>query len=364
MSKQIYAIAILAGSIIGAGIFSLPYTVSKSGTLPMLFYLLFLGLLAMLIHLMVAEIALKSPDNKRLPGFAKMYLGKKGEKAAFFSNIFGIIGTILAYLIIGGEFLSNILNIDPFYATLIYFALGAILIIFGIKIISKVEFYGVILFFVFLILIFLKSINFIDISNLNIAFNPEYLFLPYGPVLFSLWGISIVPEAEELLLKERKDLKKIVIASFIICFIVYAFFTALVLSVCGTGVSEESLNCLQSIIGGDIGFALMAFGILTTFTSFITIGLTLQKILWFDLGLKKNTSTIITCGVPITLFLLGINSFLGVISFVGGLLFAIDGILILLIYGRINRKIKVLTYPLFLLFVLGMLYEIITFFNK
>jgi len=363
MKKQIYSVAILAGSIIGAGIFSLPYIGAQSGTSVILFYLFFLGLFSLIIHLMVAEIALKSPDNKRLPGFAKLHLGKKGEKVAFFSSIFGIIGTILAYLIIGGDFLSQLLNIDSFSATLIYFVFGVILILFGIKIISKIEFYGVLLFFILLFLIFLKSINFIDLSNLNIAMNPEFLFLPYGPILFSLWGISIVPEAEELLQDKRKDLKKIVIASFIVCFLVYSLFTILILSVCGSGVGEASLDSLQNILGHDIGFLAMMFGILTTFTSFITIGLTLQKILWFDLGLKKNTSTLITCGIPIILFLLGFNSFINVISFVGGILFAIDGILILLIYGKISKKKNFLIYPFFILFILGALYQIIIF-NK
>ncbi len=361
ISKQIYSISILAGSIIGAGLFSLPYIASKSGIMVMAFYLFILSLFAMIIHLMVAEIALKSPDHKRLPGFARLYLGKKVEKMALFSNIFGIIGTTLAYLIIGGEFLSIVLGLDVLTSTLIYFVFGAILIVFGIKIISKIEFYGVVLFFIFLGLIFLKSVDFINLSNLNILTNPEFLFLPYGPVLFSLWGISIVPEAEELLNKERKSLKKVVISSFAICFLVYSFFIILVLSVCGTGVGEASLDSLKAFLGNDVGFLAILFGILTTFTSFITIGLTLQKILWFDLGLSKNISTLLTCGIPIILFLLGLNNFIGTISFVGGLLFGIDGILILLIYAKIKKEKQFWIYPFIVLFLLGGVYEIITF---
>ncbi|HOI59906.1 MAG TPA: aromatic amino acid transport family protein [Candidatus Pacearchaeota archaeon] len=361
ISKQIYSTSILAGSIIGAGLFSLPYIASKSGIVVMAFYLVFLGLFAMIIHLMVAEIALNSPDNKRLPGFAKLYLGKNGEKIALFSSIFGIIGTLLAYLIIGGEFLSIILGLDVFTSTLIYFALGALLIIFGIKIISKIELYGVVLFFVFLGLIFFKSLDFIDLSNLNILTNPEFLFLPYGPVLFSLWGISIVPEAEELLGKERKSLKKVVVSSFTICFIVYSFFIFLVLSVCGLEVGEASLNSLKNFVGVDVGVLAILFGIVTTFTSFITMGLTLQKIFWFDLKISKNISTLLTCGIPIILFLLGLNNFIGTISFVGGLLFGIDGILILLIYAKIKKRKRFWMYPFLILFVLGGIYEIITF---
>ena len=361
INKKIYSISILVGSIIGAGIFALPYIATKSGTIVMAFYLLILSLFALIIHLMVAEIALKSPDHKRLPGFAKLYLGNVGEKIALFSNIFGIIGATLAYLILGGEFLSIVLGLDILSSTLIYFFFGVITIIFGIKIISKIEFYGVILFFVSLLLIFFKSIDFIDLSNLNILTNPEFLFLPYGPVLFSLWGISIVPEVEELLGKEKQNLKKIIASAFLICFIIYSFFIILVLSICGTNVGEASLDSLRLVLGDKIGFLAIIFGILTTFTSFITLGLTLQKILWFDLGLKKNTSTIITCATPLILFLLGVNNFIHVISLVGGLLFGIDGILILLIYAKIKKEKQFLVYPFIILFLLGGIYEIITF---
>lgn len=363
ISKKIYSTAILAGSIIGGGLFALPYIANQSGLFIMAFYLLILGSFALAIHLMMAEIALKSPDNKRLPGFAKLHLGEKGEKVALFSNIFGILGTTLAYLILGGEFLSTITQLDVTLATLIYFLAGVILIIFGIKIISKIELWGVVLFFVCLFLIFFKAIPFLDFSNLNIATNLNYLFLPYGPILFSFWGISMVPEAEELLDKKRKSLKKIVISSFLICAIVYSLFIGIVLAICGGGITESSLDCLRGVLGGEVGFIALAFGILTTFTSYITVGLTLQKILWFDLKLNKHLSTIITCGVPITLFLLGINSFISVISFVGALLFGIDGILILLIYAKIKEQRRFLVYPLIILFILGGLYEIINFFN-
>jgi len=361
ISKQIYSIAILVGSIIGAGFFALPAIATKTGILVMALYLIFGGLFVAIIHLMMAEISLKSPDNKRLPGFSKLYLGQKGERVALFSNIFGLIGSILAFIVLGGDFLSIITGLDPFYATLIYFALGALMIIFGIRIVSKVEFYGVILFLVLLLLIFFNSFGFIDLSNLNILTNPEFLFLPYGPILFSLWGISIVLEAEELLGEGKKSLKKIISISFLICIIIYSLFVFLVLGVCGTNVTEASLDSLGMFLGNNVGVIAIMFGILTTFTSFITTGLTLQKVLWFDLGLKKITADVLVCGVPIILFLLGINSFMGVISFVGGLFFGIDGLLILLIYAKVNREKRFLAYPFILLFILGAVYQIINF---
>jgi hypothetical protein len=58
--------------------------------------------------------------------------------------------------------------------------------------------------------------------------------------------------------------------------------------------------------------------------------------------------------------LLGLNSFIPLISLIGGVLLGIDGILILLIYKKIGGK-NVIIYPLSLVFLLGVIYELIYF---
>ena len=139
--KIIYAIATLSGTIIGVGLFSLPYITFKVGFWVMLGYFLVLGALVILVHLFFGELALKTPDFKRLPGFAKFHLGPWGEKAAVISTILGIFGAILAYLIVGGEFLTELMG--PIFGggnlfwTIVYFLAGAILIFFGIKEIGR-----------------------------------------------------------------------------------------------------------------------------------------------------------------------------------------------------------------------------------
>ncbi len=364
MSKLIYPIATLSGTIIGVGFFSLPYITSKVSFLVMLGYFFVLGALVILIHLFFGELALKTPDFKRLPGFAKFHLGNGGEKVAYISTISGIFGAILADLIVGGEFLANlfmpIFGGNPLIWTLFYFVSGAVLIFFGIKAISKVEFWGLILFFVILIAIFLKSFSQLKLVHLFPSPDFSQLFLPYGPILFSLWGASLIPEVEEML-RERKDLlRKTILISILIPIFVYLFFIYLILGITGPQTTESALTGLRNFLSPSLVNLGLIFGVLTTFTSFIALGLTLKNVFRYDLKVGKNLAWLITCLLPLILFLVGIKSFIPVISVVGGVMLGIDGILILLMYRKIKPK-QFLVYPLFLILLGGIIYEIIYF---
>ena len=364
MKKIIYAIATLSGTIIGVGLFSLPYITLQVGLPVVLFYFLILGVLVILVHLLFGELALKTPDLKRLPGFAEYYLGKWGERVAFFSSILGILGAILAYLIVGGEFLTKMLS--PIFGfgntfwTSIYFSFASLLIFFGIKSIAKLEFWGLILFFFILILFFFQSHNLIKIENLFFPTNLSQWFLPYGPILFSLWGASLIPETEEMLGERKKLLKKVIVVSILIPIFIYLLFIYLILGISGKETSESALTGLQNFLGEKISFLVLFFGLLTTFTSLITLGLTLKKIFWYDLRLNKNLAWVITTFTPLILFFFGINQFIQVISFVGGIMLGIEGILILLMYKKINPQ-SFLFLPLMTFFLVGILYEIIYF---
>ena len=77
--KIVYGVSILAGTIIGAGIFSLPYIATAVGLPVLLIYLVVLGGVSLTVHYLLAEVCLKTPDYLRLPGFAKHHLGPAAQ---------------------------------------------------------------------------------------------------------------------------------------------------------------------------------------------------------------------------------------------------------------------------------------------
>lgn len=357
-------LAFFCNTIIGVGIFALPYLASQVGIAAMLAYFLALGFVVTVIHLMFADIALRTPDYKRLPGFARLYLGKPGEYAALACTIIGLLSALVAFIIIGGDFLrillSPVLGGGPLVYGTVYFLAGALFLFFGTSFIVRFEVWGMLMFFAVLIALAVQGLPYFKAYNLITSNPAASFFLPYGAVLFAMWGASSIPEIEEILGRRgRKDLlKPVIVAASLISFLAYASFAALILGITGAATTESAFIGLQKVFSDGLITLCFLFGLITSFTSFVIIGLTLKKILAYDLHLNKYVSWAATSIVPFAIYAAGVKSFLSVFSFVGGILLGLDGIIILLMYRKIRPETK-LAYPLIFLFALAIFFEII-----
>ncbi|MFH1671423.1 MAG: aromatic amino acid transport family protein [Candidatus Portnoybacteria bacterium] len=369
------ALATLIGTIIGVGLFSLPYITSKVGIWTMLSYFLILGTVTILINFIYGEIVLRTKKSYRLPGYAGKYLGKWAKRIVFLSNGLGLSGALLAYLVIGGSFLFSLFGPvfggNYYFYVLVTFSIGALLIFFGIKSIARAESFLLIFFFFVLIFIFKKSFPVIEINNL-FNFNLSDIFLPYGAILFSISGATLIPEVKEMLGKNSKSLRKVIFFSVLISILVYLFFILIVTGITGQDTSQDAISGLKNVLSNGVVALALVFGFLTVFTSFLTIGLTLKKILWYDMGIKKNLSWALACFVPLILFFLGLNNFITIISLVGGVFIGVDVTMMILTYLKAKKHgdlepvyslnlPRFLVYSLILFFILGAAYEIYYF---
>ncbi len=362
----IYPIAVYAGGMVGVGFLALPYIAMKTGIWLMLLYFLIITALLVIISLIFCQISLKTPDFKRFPGFAGHYLGRWGWVMAMASVVFGIFITLLVYLIVGGQFLTTIFQ--PIFSgniliyTLIYFIVASTVLYFDIRVISKATFLGITLLFVSLFFVFIEGFSRIKLSNIFIS-SPDFinnLFLPYGALLFALWGIGLVPEVEEMISAKKQNLKKIITISTVLVSVFYLLFTFLILGITGRQTQETALAGLIGFLPNLLVSISLFFGVMATFTAFIAQGIILKKTLMFDLKIKRNHAFVITCFTPFILLLLGVKSFIPLLSLTGGVLVGLDGILILLMYKKIGGK-NIIIYPLSLVFLFGLIYEIIYF---
>jgi len=367
------ALSVLIGTTIGAGIFGIPYVIFKSGLIPGLFYFIVLGGAVLLIHLFFGEIVLRTKEKYRLPGFALKYLGRPAETLITISVIVGVAGSLLAYLILAGDFLKilfpSFLGLSSFHFVLISWLILSYFVFQGIKIIAPAELLTNSLFFFIAFIIFFFSLPKFNFSNLPVLNLPD-IFLPFGIILFSLVGWSAIPEIGEILKNtdEKKFFKKVIIFSTTISAVFYILFGILVAGVSGGNTSADALSGLVPFLGGKIVFFGVLAGLITIVDSFLVLALYLKNTLVCDLKFPKTPAFLIACGSPLILFLLGFRSFIDTIGFVGTVVGAVEGVIIILMFKKAKKmgdrqpeySLKIpsmLLYFLMTVFILGAVFQ-------
>ncbi|MFH0819569.1 MAG: aromatic amino acid transport family protein [bacterium] len=362
-----FALSTLIGTIIGAGIFGLPYAIYQSGIFLGLVYLLVLGFIMIIIHLLYGEVVLRTEKTHRLVGYGEKYLGEPAKMVLTLSALFGLYGSSIVYIILGGEFLNNIFSgfliNNSFFYSLIFFAVVAILVYFGLKTIKKSEFYLTALLLVTIVIILFLGLTKIHSVNYQ-AIKLKDVFLPYGVIFFALNGAIAIPELKSILKRKQKLFKKTIILGTLIPLAIYLLFTLVVIGITGGGTSPEALTGLKNKLGDGMVLIGSLFGFLAIATSFLVIALHLKETFIYDYHLTNLTAWLLACFVPLLLFLAGFANFIKIIALVGAIMGGIDGIAVVLIYLKAkkhgdkkpeyNLKLpKVFIYSLIGIFLLG-----------
>ena len=343
MKNFILATSTLIGTIIGVGMFGLPYAAAQAGWGLTLVYLLVLGAVVTLMHLIYGEIVLRTQAKHRLVGYAEVYLGRSGKFIGSIIFFVTLYLALLVYLIIGGEFLSLILsgvwNISPTNGAMMVALLGFGVVFRGLKLTGALEFVMAAGLIVLILGLAGYAFEFTQTESLSLLSPARDVFLPYGVILFALAGGSAIPEIRNFFTGGRGGvLKTVIITGTLVPVLVYALFITAVLSLSGQNTSPETLAGLTPILGptGVKFGALMGF--LAVITSFFTIGLNIQNSFRLDFGLSKLLSRVLTAGVPVALFFYGYKNFINILSFTGAVLGGLEGLLLLWIWRRSRKK--------------------------
>lgn len=337
------AMSTLVGTIIGVGAFAIPFVFLRGGITLGIVFLIVVGAVITMIHLMYGEIALRTKKRHRLSGYAKKYLPGKIWIWVGVITVVSLSGALLAYLIIGGKFLSILLGSslgeNQTIYVLIFFLFGSSVIFREKRIFADAEELFTAILIIIMFFIFIIGIPYFSFSNLNFAtIDISKSFLVYGIVFFALSGFSTVPELKEIFAEteHREDkLKKAIIWGSLLPIVFYIVFAIMVIGISGGNTSEEAISGLGLGNGALILGAIM--GLLATITSFWALGLTLKKIFWYDYGINKNVAWAIACLMPLIMYFLGFTNFISVIATIGGVLGAIEGTIMIAVYLRAKK---------------------------
>jgi len=374
MKRGFYeAVATLIGTTIGAGIMGIPYVVSKAGILAGIIDVILLGAVILMINLYTGEIALRTKKTHQLAGFAELYLGKNGKLIMTIASFIGIVGALTAYTIGLGQVLQAIFGGSAFVNSLIFFAVGAAFVYFDLKLVKKAELYLNI--FVIAIIGLIIAICFFNLDPSNLVSKPlsiTNLFIPYGVIFFAFIGASAVPAMEVEIRQNKKMLKKAIIIGTLIPLVVYFLFMIAAVGATGINTTEIASIGLGQKMGEFMVILGNLFPIFTMSTSFFILGLALKWMFHYDYKMPNFWAWLITCFVPLGLFIAGARSFIQVIGITGAVAGGIEGILLVAIAKSAKKKGQVepeyriglpliLEILLIILFAAGIAYQFVKF---
>jgi len=367
-------IAILLGTVVGAGIFGLPYAFAKIGYMGGMIYLIFLGFIVLVTNLCFGEMVLRTNEALGVSGYVKKYLGQRAWWIMGISLLLGLYSALVAYIVAFSKFATIIFA--PIFGghgliyAIIFWIIGSYLIMRGSKIMARAELGMTTLLILMTLLVFIFSLNYINPENYK-GFNLDNLFYPYGIVLFALGGLTAVPTMRKILGNDANLMRSaLVIGGLIIPILVYAIFTFSVVGVTGSHTSEEAISGLVKIMGPKIVLTGALFGLLSVLTSFVSLGYALRQFFHRDHKIPLVWAGLLAVSVPMILFLLGLNSFIKIIGFAGGIIAGTEGILIIMAFYKAKHSgdrspeynfalPKFVAYLIYLVFVLGIIYQLI-----
>ncbi|MBI4155261.1 hypothetical protein HY498_04210 [Candidatus Woesearchaeota archaeon] len=362
--------------VIGAGIFGIPYVVSKVGFLYGALVLIIVGIAVLLTHLMIGEIALSCKGSHQLVGYCQKFLGEKLKWLMLFNVVLWVYGALLAYITGVSDVLANIFGgSNIFYALITWFILS-LLLLAGITLFEEIE-----TIFTFVMLIALLTISFISIYNLKFSnltyLNPsnlslfKLLFFPYGVILFSLLGESAIPTMRDELQKHKIFLKNSILIGGIVVIIVYFLFALGVVGVTGLETTQVATIGLNIALGKWAWLFGNLFAIFAMSTSFLALGFALKNTYNRDLKLGKILSWALVSFIALILYLILRKNagFTDILSLTGAISGGISGLMLIYMHKQskfmqerkpeYRIKVNIILYVLLILMYLsGIIYAI------
>jgi len=368
ISKNYFrAIATMIGTIIGVGMFSVPFVINQSGMYLFFAFIVIFGFVQYYMHLVYAEIFLSTKKRHRVPGYVQEYFGERFKKPALVIVLISTNLTILSYLIIGGIFLNKLLSPvfggTEFVYSVSMFFLAAILTFRGVKFIAKTELAMSAIFFMVIGIIVFRGFPHIEPLNYQ-TIDWSNFFLPYGPIFMAIGGMTAIPTVCTLLSHKKENIRSAIFWGTLIPIIITILFVITVVGVSGSATSPDSIVGLSGVLGNNVLLVSLIFGLVSIITSLIIFVEATREIYWWDLGIDKTHAWVFSLVIPFFLFLLGVNNLTTVVSLsgavIGGIVSIIYIFLILkvkknkqqesIITVRINNQIA---FGLIVLFILG-----------
>ena len=352
--------ALLSSLIIGAGMFALPYLFNASGIVVGVFYLIAAAFIFTLVHLRYADLIEHTSGRHRFAGYAQLYFGKAGFWLGAVVTGLGLTLVLTAYLSLGPVFLRLLIPaLGDSLNLYLFWGVGAAAILVSLNRLKNFEFLVTLAMLSIILVLFGIGLGKGDVANLP-PFNPAFIFLPYGAVLFALYGRPAISSLKSYFEENNlplRNLRKAIILGTALPAVFYLLFSLGIIWLSPQGVSADSLSGLLLAPNGAIAL-IGVLGVFAIWTSYLLLGLEVRDILRYDFKVPSPLAIFLTIASPLVLYIAGLRNFIELITVTGGVFLALESIMVILMHHKLRGRTHKGELILIAVFILGGLYEI------
>ncbi|MEK7183360.1 MAG: aromatic amino acid transport family protein [Patescibacteria group bacterium] len=327
----------LIGTVVGVGIFGLPYVFSQAGYVYGAIELIIVAALSLLTYSIFSDLLAINKGHVRFVAVVSNQLGPLGRLIASLAFFGSLWGALLAYIIVGGQFFGNILRPliggNVFHYQVAFWLLASICMVGGTLFVRRLQATLIPVFFVMIAALTLFALPNLHIEYLT-AVEPTNILLPFGALIFAFSGFSAVPELREALGRRKGLVRASLVLGVLLVAVLYALFCFAIVGMTGPFTSMQAVDGLRFVAGPWLSIFVSIIGLCTVFTAYVSVGNSVMNSLIYDFRGRFLSSWWLAVTIPLCLFLFGARDFIDVIGTTGGLLGGLCGIVLLVAYER------------------------------
>ena len=318
-------VAMIIGTNIGAGILGVSYAARQAGYMPLLFWLVVVGVITTVTMLYVAEATLRTRQHEQLSGLAQRYVGGFGSWLMFASVTVNALGALIAYMSGSGDLMHSLFGIDKRIGSILFFIPAALILSLGLKALGRSEKWITSLM-VLMLLVLVGATLFFPTTDFRRLLDGSWLYMVpvFNLVVFIYCAQYIVPEIARGLSHTPKQLPKAIVTGMFCTFALIALVPLSVISLNGLdNVSQVATVNWGNALGSWAFFMANGFALFAMLTSYWGIGgsfltnIADRFSLKVDDNLKVRSLTVAVVALPPLVL-----AYSGMVGFVDALYFA------------------------------------------
>ncbi len=334
---------IITGYGVGGGVMSMPYLTERIGFAVSLVILAIALLASYVLHLMIADLAVKSDGGQIISCLSRFLFRGKGKMALtvlFFVLMALILCTNLAAYISGaGEILTELLPVPGIAAKLLFYVTAAAVVLFGLKAVGVSEKIAVAVIFILIGVLAVASL-FAEHRAIALSGTSGRAALAYfGMAMFAMSAFFSIPQAVEGLGGEEGKIKKAVFLGLFNNFVLIIVISACAL-LASTEVTEVAMVGWSAGIGEWAQIVGGAFTVLAMLTTYWSISLALGSIVQEQTKLDTRVCWILATLPSLMLSLLPLGGFMEFMRLAGGLIAIVVAVMVVPAYRNARNEMS------------------------